>query len=259
MFAERPLGHHAGDQAFFGVRTIGRHAVGVKIHTERVVNRVNVDFLVETVFRHVIGVDAPVAPAHADSVFKRGVVGGIGVGIDFNVAGDALDHFGNFQVAFIVDGVNLDAGALLALLVGDLAHIGVDLVDGQTGARFQVAAVLNLHWPLVATGKLQVAQRFSAVLRISFGNQSQKLNRITDAAIHVSVLQSHMYPLCPGLSHPSPAHRNRFGLADFGGFFNHQSDIPECVGAVRILVMQRAATELARVGVNLITVMSQTV
>ena len=175
------------------------------------------------------------------------------------MAGDAFNHFSNFQVAFVVDGVNLDAGALLALLVGDLAHIGVDLVDGQTGARFQVAAVLNLDGPLIATGKLQVAQGFSAVLRIGFGNQSQKLNRITDAAIHVSVLQCHIYPLCLGLSHPSPAHRNRFGLADFGWLFNHQSDVPKRISAVRVVAMQRCAAELSRVGVNLITVMSQTV
>ena len=88
------------------------------------------------------------------------------------MAGNALNDLGDAQIAFIVDWVNLDAGTLLALLVGDLAHIGVNLVDGQAGAGFQVAAVLNLDRPLVARGKLQVAQGFGSVLAVGFTDQA---------------------------------------------------------------------------------------
>ena len=122
------------------------------------------------------------------------------------MARDSFDHLGDFQVAFVVDGVNLDAGALLALLVGDLANVGVNLVNRQARARFQVAAVLNLDGPLIATGKLQVAQGFSAVLGIGFRNQAQKFNRIPDAAIHVCVLPCHklspLYRIIPSSHRP---------------------------------------------------------
>ena len=72
------------------------------------------------------------------------------------MTGNAFDHLGNLQITFVVDGVNLDARALLALLILDLAAICVDLVDRQARAGFKVAAVLNLDRPLIARGKFQI-------------------------------------------------------------------------------------------------------
>ena len=120
---------YAGHQAFFSVGTIGRHAVGIKVNGKRIVNWLNVDFLVKRIFADVIGDDAPVTPTHSHGISKRGVVSGVGVAIDFNVTGNAFNHLGDLQIAFVVDGVNLDPGALLALLILDLAAICVDLVD----------------------------------------------------------------------------------------------------------------------------------
>ena len=72
------------------------------------------------------------------------------------MTGDALNHLSDLVVGKVVDRVNLDAWALLALLVGHLSDVGIDLVDGQARAAFQIAAILNLNGPLVASGKLNV-------------------------------------------------------------------------------------------------------
>ena len=156
---EYVLWDYAGHQHFFSVGTIGRHAVGVKVNGKRIVDWLNVDFLVKRIFADVIGHDAPVTPTHPHGVSKRGVVSGVSVAVDFNVTGNAFDHLGDLQIAFVVDGVNLDAWALLALLILDLAAICVDLVDRQARAGFKVAAVLNLNWPLIARGKFQILKR----------------------------------------------------------------------------------------------------
>ena len=47
-----------------------------------------------------------------------------------------LNYLRDLQIALVVNRVNLDAGALLALLVRYLPHISVNLVDGQAGPRF---------------------------------------------------------------------------------------------------------------------------
>ena len=110
--------------------------------------------MVERIFPHIVGDHSPVAPTHANGILKRRVVGRVGVGIDLNVTGNALDHLSNLQIAFVVDRMDLDPRPLLALLVGDLPNVRVQLVDRQTGTGFDVAAVLNLDRPLVAGGKL---------------------------------------------------------------------------------------------------------
>ena len=102
--------------------------------------------------------------------------------------GDAFDHLGHFQVAFVVDGVNLDAWALLALLVLDLAAIRVDLVDRQAWAGFQVAAVLNLNRPLIARGEFQILKGSRTVCGIGFTHQAQEFNRVLDAWVFGLVL-----------------------------------------------------------------------
>ena len=104
------------------------------------------------------------------------------------MARDSFNHLGDFQIAFVVDWVNLDSGALLALLVAHLAHVGVNLIDRQARAGFDVAAVLNLHRPLVTSGKFQVLQRFLAVIRIGFTDQAQKLNGVLDAWVFRLIL-----------------------------------------------------------------------
>ena len=104
------------------------------------------------------------------------------------MARDSFDHLGDLQIAFIVNGVYLDPGALLALLVAHLAHIGVDLVDRQAWAGFNVAAVLNLNRPLVTSGEFQVLQRFLAVVGIGFTDQAQKLDGVLDAWVFRLVL-----------------------------------------------------------------------
>ena len=161
------LVHHRGNQATLCVRAIRQDAVWVKVHGKRVVNRVDVDFLVERIFTHITGVDAPVAPTHANGVVKRCVIGCVGVAVDFNVSGHALNHLGNLVVGKVVDGVNFNPWALLALLVCDLPNVRINFVDGQARTGFNVAAVLNLDRPLVASGKLNIVQRLRTVGAVS--------------------------------------------------------------------------------------------
>ena len=185
--------HHAGNQAAFSVRTVRAYAVGVKVDRKRVIYRLDVDFLVKRILADVVRRDPPVAPAHLHSVLKRGVVGGVSVGIDFNVPSDALNDLCNLQVALVVSRMHLNARSLLALLVGHLTDVGINLVDGQARPRFKVTAVLNLHRPLVARGKLQVAQRLGSVLAVRFTHQAQKLDCFAYAGVVVHVLQRHTF------------------------------------------------------------------
>jgi hypothetical protein len=52
--------------------------------------------------------------------------------------------------------MNLGPGTLLALLVGDLPAISIELIDRQARSGFQVPAVLDLNRPLVAADKAQI-------------------------------------------------------------------------------------------------------
>ena len=92
---EYVLRDYAGHQALFSVGTIGRHAVGIKVNGKRIVDWLDVDFLVKRIFADVIGHHAPVTPTHPHGVGKRGVVSGVGVAVDLNMPGDAFDHLGD--------------------------------------------------------------------------------------------------------------------------------------------------------------------
>ena len=81
--------------------------------------------------------------------------------------GHALNYLGNLVISKVVNRVNLDAWALLALLVRYLTDVRINLVDGQARTGFNVAAVLNLDRPLVASGKLNVVQRLRTIGAVS--------------------------------------------------------------------------------------------
>ena len=85
---------------------------------------------------------------------KTCIVSVVSVGIDFNVATHSFNYVCGFYVRFVVCGVNFDAGTLLALLIGDLAAVSVQLVNRQDRARFKVAGVLQFNGPLVTIDKL---------------------------------------------------------------------------------------------------------
>ena len=99
------------------------------------------------------------------------------------MACDALNDLGDLVVGKVVDGVNLDAWALLALLVGHLSDVGINLVNGQTRAAFQIAAVLNLNGPLVASGKLNVIQRLGSVCGVRIIDQAPELDRLVNLGV----------------------------------------------------------------------------
>ena len=181
--AEHRLGHHASNQALLGVGAVRQHAVGVEINAERIVDRLDVNLLVERVLAHVIRDDAPVAPAHPHGVVEGVVVRRVGVAVFLNVPGDALKRLRNLGVGLGVGRVNFDPGPLLALLVRDLAHIGIDLVDRQARPGIKVAAVLNLNRPLVAGSELQIVQRIGPVAGIGVARQAQELDRRVDALV----------------------------------------------------------------------------
>lgn len=114
------------------------------------------------------------------------------------MAGDALDDLGNLQVALVVDRVDLDPGALLALLVRDLPNIGVQLINRQARAGFNVATVLNFDLPLVASGKLQVLQPFLPVIAVGLANQLKELDRVLNARIaRLVLIVAHLCLNCP--------------------------------------------------------------
>ena len=85
---------------------------------------------------------------------KSGIVGVVGVGIDLNVAAHSLNYVCGLYIRFVVCGVNLDAGTLLALLISNLAAVSVQLVNRQNRARFKIARVLQFNGPLVTIDKL---------------------------------------------------------------------------------------------------------
>ena len=97
--------------------------------------------------------------------------------------GDALKRLGDLGVRLGVGRMDFDPGPLLALLVRDLAHVSVDLVDGQARPGVKVAAVLNLHRPLVAGSKLQVIQRVGPVAGVGVARQAQELDRRVNALV----------------------------------------------------------------------------
>ena len=183
QIAEFILAHHGRDKATLLVRTIQRRAVGIKVDREWILNRLDVDLLIKRVRRRVIGDDAPVAPAHAHGVLKRLVVRAIGIRIDLNVPADALNNLGSLFVCVAVARMHLDAGTLLALLVGDLTAISVQFIDRQARPGFQVTTVLYLNRPLIAAHKAQIVQRIRAIVRIGFVGQPEKVHCIGNAGI----------------------------------------------------------------------------
>ena len=142
QLAEFGLAHHGGDEAAVSVRPVYGFRIGVKVDGERVLDSLDKDFLVETVLLYIVGCNAPITPTHPHGVVKSGVVGVVGVRVNLNVAANAFNDFGGLNVGLGVCRVNLDAWALLALLVGHLAAIPVQLVDCQDRARFEIAGVL---------------------------------------------------------------------------------------------------------------------
>ena len=97
------------------------------------------------------------------------------------MAANALNNLGNLVISQVINRMNFDAGALLALLVGDLPNVGINFVDGQAWSGFNVAAVLNLNGPLVACGKFNIVKRLGSVIRVRFIDQTPKLNGFIDA------------------------------------------------------------------------------
>ena len=187
-FAEDGLGHHAGNQALLGVGAIRQDRIRVKVDREWVVDWLNVDFLVERILANVIRDDAPVAPAHPHGVVKGVVIRRVGVAVLFNVPGDALQRLGDLDVGLGVGRVDFDPGSLLALLVGDLANVGVNLVDGQARPGVKVSAVLNLHRPLVAGSELQVIQRIGPVRGVGIARQTQEFDRRINAFVGAHIV-----------------------------------------------------------------------
>ena len=53
--------------------------------------------------------------------------------------GHAFDHLGDFVICQVVYWLHLNPGALHTLLVCHLADVGIDLINRQARAGFQVA------------------------------------------------------------------------------------------------------------------------
>ena len=144
--------------------------------------------------------------------------------------------------------MHLNAGSLLALLVGHLAHVGINFVDGQARPGLKVPAVLNLHRPLVTSCKPNILQGFAAVGAVAVVHQLPKLNGFVNAWVIHS--QSSIHPGACGLG-------NWLGFA-LVRFPNHKPNVSEGISAVAVMVVQGVAAELPGVWVYLVTVMAQT-
>ena len=96
------------------------------------------------------------------------------------MTGNALNHLGNLVISQVIHRVNFDAGTLHPLLICDLANVRINLVDGQTWTGFKVSGVLNLHRPLITSGKFNVIQGFGSICRVGIIDQAPELNRLVN-------------------------------------------------------------------------------
>ena len=117
-------------------------------------NRLDVDFLVKTIFTNVVSFNPPIAKSTPDRIVKCVVISVVSIGLNLNVAANARQYLRNLGIGLIVHAVDFDTWPLLSLLVSDLTHISINLVNGQTRTCFKITAILNLHGPLIACGKL---------------------------------------------------------------------------------------------------------
>ena len=140
--------------------------------------------------------------------------------------------------------MHLDARSLHTLLVGHLAHISINLVDGQARPCFKVPAVLDLHRPLIASRKTNILQCFAAVSAVAVVHQLPKLDGIVNAGIIHGY--SSIHPAACGLG-------NRLWFA-FVRFPNHKPNVSKGVSAVAVMVVQGVSAELSSVGVYLVAV-----
>jgi hypothetical protein len=93
--------------------------------------------------------------------------------------------------------VHLDARSLLALLVGNLPDVSVDLFDSKARSGLKIPAVLDLGRPLIASGKLQVLERFHSVAGFGIAAQAQELDRFLNPWIVVKLA---VHPIHPAFS-----------------------------------------------------------
>ena len=164
LLLELLLGEHFGDERPLRISARRVHRCGVKVDGERVANAADHQGEVETLGRLPLGQDAPVAPAHRDRILERGVVGDVSGAVPFNEADQAAIHLGDFRIAAVAHGGDVDAGPVLSLVVGDLMNERRQLVDGQTGALVDVALRHDFGRPLVALLEAPVVQAVLAVL-----------------------------------------------------------------------------------------------
>ena len=147
------------DEAPLSVRAA--RVLDQRIHVDRetVADAGYLDVLIEAVLVAVLCQDADVALAVGDLVLAGGVVGYVRVRVHLDVAHHAVQHLGDLNVGLIVDGDDLAAGAVLALLVRHLTDVLRQLVDGQARSRVDGLA---LHR---ATGRQHVLRPLPLVVR----------------------------------------------------------------------------------------------
>ena len=110
------------------------------------------------------------------------------------------DDVRNLCVGLGVHGVSPHPGAGLTHLVHNLAHIGIQFVDGETRSSLKVSGVLNLDGPLVTCGKLQVIETFLPVFGVGLVGKFEKVYRFLYAGVRRDSTRNVYF--CHVLAHP---------------------------------------------------------
>ena len=116
----------------------------------------NKDILIKGFVANVVSCDPPIAKPTAHRIVECVVISMVSVWVNLNVPTDAGQNLSHFSVRLVVHAVDFDPWALLSLLVGHLAHISVNLIDGQAGSSLKITAVLYLYRPLVTRTEFKV-------------------------------------------------------------------------------------------------------
>ena len=152
------LCHVLKDKGPFGVRPIGLGRIGVEHDHERVEDRLDLDVLFEALGVGVFRDHAHIPEATANGAGSGPVIGHVRVGVVLNVPDQPLEHLRGLRVRLVVHGVDVDRGAVLANVVGDLPLELGQSVDRQAWLLLGLAPALDVGGPLVTSPEVDVLQ-----------------------------------------------------------------------------------------------------
>ena len=76
---------------------------------------------------------------------------------------ESLENIGGLDCRDIIDRIDFNGGAVLALVVGDLVENCGKAIDDKAGAFFLVPGLFDVLWPLLANEEFSVLKAFISV------------------------------------------------------------------------------------------------